>query len=115
VNDSRASGWLAGLLLGFVTGLVLLATGTIGLPFIAASVVLIAWKGPRLLAGAGLLTGLGLVWTVLFLRVALTCGPFNTPSHTCDPGDIWAWVGGSALIFAVGLLASAIALRRTTR
>jgi hypothetical protein len=71
-NDPRGSTWLAGLVLGFVCGLLLLE-GFLGILFLAASLGLIAWKGPRLLAGAGLLTGLGLVWAVLFTNVAINC------------------------------------------
>jgi hypothetical protein len=94
----------------------LLSLGVYGLIFLLACIGLILWKGPRLLAGAGLLTGLGLVCTVLFARVALTCGgPLDPRVSECHAGDLTGWVVGSAAVFVSGLVASAVALRRTMR
>lgn len=108
-----ASPWLAGLVLGAVNGTALLSLGTLAFPLLAASLLLIAWKGPLLVAGTGLLTGTGLVWTVLFLRVALTCGgPLDTGVGTCDAGDLSAWIATAAAIFGVGLAGSAVAFGR---
>ena len=116
VNDPRPGAWLAGLVLGFAGGLVLLELGFFGLVFVLASIGLILWKGPRLLAGSGLLTGLGLVSTVLFARVALTCGgPLDPGLSECFAPDLTGWLVGSAAVFVLGLVASAFALRRTTR
>jgi hypothetical protein len=109
-SESPASAWLSGLVLGAVSGLALLALGLVGVALLAASLLLVAAKGPRALAGAGLVAGLGLVWTVLFTRVGLSC-----LAPDCQAGDIWTWVAGAAVLFAVGLTGSAVALRRTRR
>ena len=115
-SSGPASGWLAGVVLGVVGGISLVSLGVPGIGFLAVALVLIAWKGPRLLAGAGLVTGLGLIWTVLFARVQLTCGAdalFADPS--CFSDDLTPWIAGATGIFVTGLVASALALRRETR
>ena len=117
-DDTRrpARGWLGGLVLGAVSGLTLLVLGAIGTVFALVAVVLILWQGPRGLATAGLLTGTGLIWTVLFARVALTCGgPLDPGTSTCIAGDLTGWAAVGASIFALGLVASAFALRRSRR
>lgn len=105
---SAASAWLSGLVLGAVSGLALLALGTIGLALVVASALLILVKGPRALPAAGFVSGLGLVWTALLARVALTC-----VAPGCEAGDIGGWVAKAATIFVIGLVASAFALRRS--
>ena len=116
MSDRRPGAWLAGLVLGVISGLMLLELGALGVPFVLASLGLILWKGPRQLAGAGLLSGFGLILFVLFARVALTCGgPFDPGTSTCVAPDLTGWIVAGAVIFAVGLIASAIALQRTHR
>jgi hypothetical protein len=91
-----------------------LELGVLGVGFLAVALGLIAWKGPRVLAAAGLATGLGLIWTVLFLRVQLTCGPGAAlPETGCVSEDLSPWIAGSGVIFVAGLIASAVALRRS--
>ena len=93
-----------------------LTLGSRGLIFALASLGLILWKGPRPLATAGLVTGVGLIWSVLFVRVALTCGgPFDPGVSTCMASDLSGWIAGGGAVFALGLLASAFALQRTKR
>lgn len=114
--DPRPDAWLAGLVLGFVSGATLLLLGVFGIIFALACVGLILWKGPRFLAGAGVLTGLGLVCIVLFARVALTCGgPLDPHLSECFAPDLTGWITASATIFAVGLIASAVARRRARK
>lgn len=109
------SGWLAGLLLGALTGLTTIsfAIGLLGLPILVASVLLIVWKGPRLVAGAGLVTGWGLVWTVLLIQSTASCLTFERgPDRWCEPGDVTPWLIAGGTMFALGLLASLAAFRR---
>jgi hypothetical protein len=113
VTDRRASGWLSGVVLGFAGGLLVLELGMFGLIFVVAAIALIVWKGPRGLAGAGLVTGVGLVWSVLFARVGLDCTVFLEPGKGCGADNIWGWVAASIVFFVGGLLASALALQRT--
>ena len=110
------SGWLPGLFLGALNGIALLSLGTIGLPFLALTLLLILWKGPRFRALAGLLTGAGLIWTVLFARVALSCVfAAQLPGESCGSPGIGAWVAIAAVTFGVGLGASVVAFRRARR
>lgn len=113
-----ASGWLAGLLLGALVGLTTIsfALGVLGLPIILASVALIAWKGPRQLAGAGLLTGWGLLWTVLIVNSTVACLTIDRgPGRWCEPGDTGGWLLAGIAIFVVGLVTSAAAFGRLPR
>lgn len=117
MNEGSASGaWLSGLVLGVVSGLTLLVLGALGLGIAVLALALIMWRGPRALASAALLTGLGLIWTVAFARVALTCGgPLDPRTSTCVAGDLTGWVAVSGAVFGLGLVASAFALRRSRR
>jgi hypothetical protein len=114
-----AGGWLAGLLLGALCGLTTIsfALGAIGIPIIVASVLLILVKGPRLTAGAALLTGWGLVWTVLIVNSTVSCLTIDRgPGRWCEPADgIEPFLLVGAAMFVVGLVASALALRRSGR
>jgi hypothetical protein len=105
------SGWLSGIVLGAANGFALLELGVIGLGFTILSLLLIAWKGPRLIAAAGLVTGAGGVWTLLFGRVMLSC----TPSEGCDAEGIGSWVAIAIAILAIGLVASFAAVRQSAR
>ena len=92
----------------------MLVAGIAGVMILVAAVLLIVIHGPRRLAGAGLMTGFGLILTVLFVRVALTCGgPLDPGVGTCSTGDLSGWIAASVVLFAVGLVASALALQRT--
>ena len=115
VSDPRAGAWFSGLVLGVVSGLLLVIFGTMGLIAALLSVALIVWKGPRLLAAAGLLMGIGLIWSVLFARVGLDCTVFLDPGEGCELGSIPNWVAVSVALFVGGIVASALALKRTNR
>ena len=115
MSDPRAGAWLSGLSHGVVSGLTLVTFGTMGLLFAVVSLVLIVWKGPRALAAAGLLMGIGLIWSVLFARVGLDCTVFVDPGEGCEAGSIWSWVAVSVAFFVGGIVASALALKRTNR
>jgi hypothetical protein len=109
------AGWLAGLLLGALTGLTTIsfALGVLGLPILAGSLLLIVWKGPRLAAGAGFLTGWGLVWAVLVIQSTLSCLTFERgPGRWCEPADVTPWLVAGTTMLAAGLLVSAFAFRR---
>jgi len=115
-RSSSSAAWLSGLVLGAVGGVGVLELGLLGVGFLVVALGLIAWKGPRMLAAAGLATGFGLIWTVLFLRVQLTCGPGAPLAEDgCVSEDLSAWIAGSGVVFVAGLVASAAAFRRWTR
>lgn len=115
MTSTPASGYLGGLVLGALTGLtsISFALGILALPIILVSVLLIAWKGPRLIAGAGFLTAWGLLWTVLLLQSTVACLTFERgPGRWCEPGDTGPWVAAGIVLFLSGLIASAAAFRR---
>jgi hypothetical protein len=115
-TTSSTAAWLSGLLLGVLTGLTTIsfALGLLGLPILAASVALILWKGPRLLAGAGFFTGWGLLWTVAITQSTVACLTFERgPGRWCEPADnVGPWLIAGIVTFGTGLGMSALALRR---
>jgi hypothetical protein len=103
-------------MLGAINGIALVSLGRLGLPLLALTLLLIAWKGPRLVASAGLLTGAGLIWTVAFARLGLSCVLRQPlPGEDCGASGIGPWVAVSAATFVSGLVASMVAFRRARR
>ena len=81
---------------------------------IAASIGVVLWQGPRLPGLAGIVTGVGLTWTVLFLRVKLECDAFNAvPGQECVAPGVEQFLAGAATVAVVGAVLSVIA--RATR
>ena len=107
------SAWLIGLFFGAIDSILLFELGFVGVLFTLAFVGLVAWKGPRLPAASGLVTGLGLVWTILFAQVMARCAIENaTPGSGCDAGDIGPWVAAVAGVLLLGIAATVVAARR---
>ena len=114
-DASPVAGWLSGLVLGALAGLtsISFALGLLALPIIAASLVLIVWKGPRLIVWAGFLTAWGLLWTVLIIQSTVACLTFERgPGRWCEPGDNGPWLIAGIVMLIAGLVASAVAFRR---
>ena len=111
-RTSPISAWVIGLLLGAAACLLLLEGGYVGLAFGAVTLGLIAWKGPRAIAAAGWVTGLGAVLTLLYWRVLASCsGPVG-----CEPGDIGTWTAAAFVVLLLGVIATlALALRSRIR
>jgi hypothetical protein len=114
MSDQRTGGWLAGLLLGAVSGFGLLTAPLMGVMFVVAAVLLIAINGPRLLAGAGLVTGIGLIGSVLLARAEISCS-FPPQATDCEAGRVLWWIAAAVGLFVIGLIGSALALQRTRR
>ena len=113
-STSPSGAWLAGLALGVIVGLTTIsfALGVLGLPILAISLLLIAWKGPRLIAGAGLLTGWGLMWTLVIVHATLDCVVFDGgPGQECDPATLGPWLAAGIVMVAGGLIGSALVFR----
>jgi hypothetical protein len=101
------------MVLGTAGGFVTIEFGVVGLSLLGMSIALIAWKGPRLFASGGLLSGFGLLWTLLFARVALTCGAEALfPNGSCSTEDLTPWIAGSCAVFVAGLVLSIVAIDR---
>jgi hypothetical protein len=106
------SAWLIGLFFGAIDAVLLFELGFYGLLFTLAFIGLAVWKGPRLPALSGLVTGVGLVWTLLLARVALDCAIESlTPGSGCDPPGIGPWIAGAAVILGIGAIATVVAAR----
>lgn len=115
---SPAGGWIAGLVLGVLSGLTSISfvLGVLGWPIILASILLIAWKGPRAIAAAGFLTGWGVLWTAVILQSTVACLTFERgPGRWCEPGDVRPWLVAGIAMFVLGLFGSAVAFRRLGR
>ncbi len=116
---SFASGWLAGLLLGAFTGLTSISfvLGVLAPFLLLASILLIAWKGPRRAAAAGFLTGFGLLWTVAITSSTLSCLTIDRgPGRWCEPGEgVGPFLAAGVVLFLLGLAGSALVLRREAR
>ena len=105
--------WMIGLVLGAVTAVMLLEFGPFGLGFLGLLLGLIAWKGPRAMGFAGVLTGIGGALTLLFGRVWASCAAQNASiAGSCGAGDIESWTAGAAAIFLLGLVSTWLAIRR---
>jgi hypothetical protein len=114
-----AGAWLAGLILGGLTGLttVSFALGVLGLPILVGSVAVILWKGPRAIALAGFVTGIGLVWSVLIASSTISCLTIDRgPGRWCEPADgVWRFLVAGATMLVLGLVLSAEAFKRRRR
>jgi hypothetical protein len=107
------SAWLIGFFLGAIAGFALLEFGFVGLVWGLACLGVIAWKGPRLPASAGVLAGIGAVWTILFARVMVQCSIENaTPGSGCEAGDIGEWVVAAGSLLLLGIAGTILAARR---
>jgi hypothetical protein len=112
-QTSPMSGWLIALFFGAIDAILLFELGFIGLLFTLAFAGLVIWKGPRLPGLSGLVTGVGLVWTLLLTNVAVRCTIENaTPGSGCDAGDIWVWIAGAGGILGLGTVGTVVAARR---
>jgi hypothetical protein len=112
-QTSPMSAWLIGLFFGAIDSILLFELGFVGLLFTLAFVGLVAWKGPRLPAAAGLVTGIGLVWTILFANVMSGCAAANLGSGAgCDLTGIGPWVAAAAGVLLIGVAGTVVAARR---
>jgi hypothetical protein len=105
--------WLAFGVLGAAGGIVVLEFPSGGLLLLGAALVGIAVKPPRGAALAGLVTGLGGTWTILFLRVKVDCDAFNAqPGQACESPAIEGWIVAGAFVLGIGVLATLLVFRR---
>ncbi|HUQ44350.1 MAG TPA: hypothetical protein VM451_08110 [Candidatus Limnocylindria bacterium] len=112
-RGSFAGPWLVGFALGAANGTLYLSLAMLMLPLIAASLVLLLWRAPRLASFVGFVAGWGFMWVVLFSRLALTCGgPLDFGARECDAGELAPWFMVAGAILAAGLLET-VAVRRS--
>lgn len=87
----------------------------VGMALLLATTVLVARTGQAAAGVAGLVVGLGGTWTLVFGRVALTCGPTMPDGGGCEAPSIGGAVLASLLILAAGGIASALIAVRGRR
>ena len=106
----RRTAWLAGAVLGALAGVLVFVFPAAGVLMFGASIGIVLWQGPRLPGVAGIVTGVGLTWTVLFLRVKLECDAFNAvPGQECVAPGVEQFLAVAATVVIVGAVLSAIA------
>jgi hypothetical protein len=97
--------WLAFALLGVLDTVLLLEFPPAGLLLLVLAIAGMAWRPPRGAALAGLLTGIGLTWTGLMVRVNVSCEAFDAvPGQGCEAPDIDGWIAIGGAILAIGVL-----------
>jgi hypothetical protein len=106
----RRTAWLAGAMLGAIGGILLFVFPAAGVLMLAVALGLVLWQGPRLAGLAGIVSGIGLTWTVVFLRVKVECEAFNAaPGQECVAPEVDQFLAGAAAVAVVGALLSVAA------
>lgn len=108
-SDSGGRRWFTGLVIGLVFGLATLIGGTMMAILGLVATGLLSLRPGRTAAIGGVLTGLGACWLALFASARARCGP------GCSGPDLSLWIAAGAVMLAVGLGLSALAVWSRTR
>lgn len=112
VRAGTRQSWFTGFLLGFPGGFLLLVLPPLGLILVAVALVLV-WRYGRAAPGAGgLLVGAGVLGVVLLGRTKLACLAEIAGGGVCISPTIDAYLGVAAGILGLGLVLTALAIRR---
>jgi hypothetical protein len=99
--------WLAFALLGALATVVLLEFPIAGLVLLILALGGIALRPPRGAALTGLILGMGATWTLLMVRVKVSCEAFNAVAgQGCEAPGIGGWILVGLGMLAVGVLAT---------
>ena len=113
---SKASAWLAGLVVGAIAGFMLAELPTLGLFVALAFAVGAVISRDRLAALGGLLVGIPAAWLLVVGLATVHCADFDAqPGQECVMADLGGWGVVAAAILALGLVASVLAARRQLR
>ena len=111
---SPRTAWLAFFVLGALETVVLLEFPIAGILLLLLALVGIAWRPPRGAALAGLIAGIGAMWTFLMVRVQVSCDASNaTPGESCQAPGIEGWILVGVALLVVGAIATLAVLRRS--
>jgi hypothetical protein len=111
---SRRTAWLAFLVLGVLDGVVLLSFPSLGFVILALGLAGIAVRPPRVAALAGLVTGVGAIWSLLLIRVAVSCDAFNRePGQSCESPGIEGWILVGLVVLVIGVVGSVFLVVRS--
>lgn len=106
--------WAATFVLGAIAVIGLLEFGILGLGWVAVSLALIAWKGPRLIGLGGFMSALGAGLVALLSPVTISCANESAAQPgSCSVGAFILWVGLSAAILLGGIVVTVVAIRRS--
>ncbi len=107
------SNWLAGVVVGVAAGVLTLTFPTLGWLVVLAFLLGLIRAAPRLPAVGGLFFGLGTAWLVVLVRSNLECQAFDAaPGQECGSPDIGVWLAAGAVLLAIGILATVVAVSR---
>jgi len=110
---SPRTAWLAFLLLGVLDGVVLLSFPSLGFVILALGLAGIVLRPPRVAALAGLVTGVGAIWSLLLIRAALSCEAFNRePGQSCASPGIEGWILVGLVVLVIGVVGSVLLIVR---
>ncbi len=107
----RFTNWLAGLVAGTSSGLLVLVVPTLGVALVALGAIGVLRARPRVAGVSGLLVGIGAIIVALLIRAQMACEAFDAvPMQGCEAPDITPYLalGGGSL--AAGLILSAVAI-----
>jgi hypothetical protein len=107
--------WLAGLVLGVADGFTYLLVPVVAVLLIGLGGALFSWKGPRLAAIGGFLSGFGLCWVALLTIGIADCSAANVyPGQGCRSENAVYFLATGCVILLVGALATRRAARSRT-
>lgn len=106
--------WLLGLVTGVLLGLVLALGAFIGLALGFAALVGGLRSRRHLAYVPGLFVGIGATWLVLLARIAWGCARFPGSDRICVVLDLTPWLAISALVTALGIVLTGLAIRPVT-
>ena len=99
----RPRGWLAGLVVGVLDGVLFFLWPTLALGLFVVFTLVAALGPSRLVAWSGGLVGAGAAWLVLLIRSVVTCDQFDAlPGSECVQPDLTGWILGAVAMIVVG-------------
>jgi hypothetical protein len=110
---SKASAWLAGLVVGAASGFWLAELPTIGLVIAIAFAVPALFSRSRFAALGGLLVGVPLTWLAVIGQATATCATFDAqPGQECLMAELGPWPFVAVGLLVIGTICSLAAARR---
>jgi len=113
LRASKASTWLAGLVVGAVAGFWFAEWPTFGAVLAIAFALPAALSKARLPALGGLLVGMPAIWLTVIGAATARCADFGAqPGQECVMSDIGPWPFVAVGLLLVGTICSLAAARR---
>jgi hypothetical protein len=110
-RSGPSSSWVAGVVLGALSGFLLIMFPPLGAILVTVAAILVMRTGRVLPGLGGLLVGLGGMWGLLFGRVKLSC----IAEDGCTSPSIDLYIGIGFAVLLVGLVMSFLEIHRSRR